>query len=306
MKKPLLALLLVLCLAMTGCPIFGGGNRFDVDTLENKETIAIYDEARREGIEVVGKLVEKSEGVLTGEINPGEPGIKTVLRDAKVPDVAIPPNTPKIVLTRLQVAVGILAKASGVLEALADAEGRPIYPSSTDAESIEKLKTVIVETGSDARGAEEDIDKSFKKALGSASRSSFWSKIKFAILGLLGIGSVVFFIYLRMTYGKTIAMVFGGAAGIVLLGYIIFSYWAYLVIGAGGLLVVGLLVGLVCLLKEGKFSTDLISSIQTGRVALSPEGRKKLDGAVSTVMPPSAKNRVKTIKRIVGLDEPKE
>lgn len=266
-----------ICLAVSGC--FPGRRAKEPPMAEVtalRTVVADYDETRRQALHGSLKLI-RSAGVAMDEEPPDLDGAREEL---------------------------IVAEA--LLVAVLDVEGLPTNPVSMAPKDLAKTIELVTVHGDEANKAERElkelIDRYFKEQVKSAmsGNGKIWKALKFSaliVLLLIGGGG---YIWLRITQGKILSMLFAVAAAAVLCVYVIFAYKTVVLLGGVVLVVLGGIVAVGLLARELFVQKGIVASVEKGRQALSEETRNAFDAATSEEMDvrgSGLKDRIKRLKQ---------
>jgi len=262
----------VLLILLSGCTLFGKSG-WREDTAKEQLTIEKRDETRRAAVSLIHETATEALGEL--EKDP---------------------------VTRVEVeaAKENLEKTTTLSGALTRAEGPPVHPVAPTVEVVKEIAKVIPEHYAEAEAAEKSIEAKIDKLedrLTGGKPSSFWSKVKLAILGVLAIGSVAIYLYLRITSTKLLSTLVGAGCLAVLGVYTWLLFWKLILVV--GLAAIGL-IGLFFILKAlgtGKKAKELIHNTQIVRTSLDKVDRDKVDKMLAVSESSELSEFIKGIKK---------
>ncbi len=322
-------LLLISVLSMPACSIFRGSSPPDLEG--EFQTVQQYEETESQAVSVVQKEQKAAEEDIQ-EANKKlkkvdvQPAIHTLQRlykratektstsdDPKTSDRALVQNALKVLertrLTKNQVST-YLDKAQGHLSAAGELlytmllVDPPSYEPSATKEGRDKLKASLEEVGPKAEAAKNEIRTAqqewMRAQLNSKSEDTWgsWASVlKFVVLALMIVGTVIAWLYLRTTAGSVIANIAGLTGGLATGVYFFYAYFTYVIIGGICLLVAAVLYGGYVLVREGYVTYDIVDSIEEVKARLGKGQDGRIEAILSDVMNEGTKKAVKKAKK---------
>lgn len=204
-------------------------------------------------------------------------------------------------------ALGSVDLLKGLIDTFQDIKGEPGYDVSVDELNIEHLEKDLKEGAKDERQARKallgELRKARDQALGRKDEplGGIFGIVKFVVLALMVIGSIVGVIYVRMTYGKIFGGVAGAAAVIVVGGFIFTMYREIVVMGALLLFGLAAVVAVIYLLTHVFKDKDFVRLIDEAKRVLPEDAKKEIERLEDEKLSPRTKNYKERIEKINNL-----
>lgn len=297
---------LILCLLVaTSCSVFNVSGKRPPSRVEYEKKQIVLDSHKKHALEAERKLVggaqesvEEATDALMGlkELwNSSTKSIETVKQEGL--------DYLDGALESLSTASRNLTETHKFISLFQSIEGRPTYDVSLEKPNLQKLRDDIKEQSTVVSREEGKFVNKLSKydsqmtSSSSSPLTGLWNIIKFVVLGILVLGGILGVVYVRVIYGKSLAIVAGVLGASIIGAYVWLSYneivihVATIALSIAAILGVG--YGLVVLFR----SKAIIKAVEQIRESLPAPYKEKVDDIFKREYTSGTDKFVKRIKR---------